>query len=108
MLALAAAPLSFSPLAGATRLSHMRIKMQEQVAEPEPVFNPVEFAKELPGVASPLGFFDPLQFCAGEATEGRGAFTGTQTMLHSKHCTCVCSTLHMHARAQSGSCVRSR
>ena len=74
MLSLAAAPLSFSPLTAATGLPRT-IKMQAEVAapEPEPVFNPVEFAKELPGVAGPLGFFDPLQFCAGEASEGRGA-----------------------------------
>jgi len=34
---------------------------------------PVEFAKSLPGVTGPLGFFDPLGFC-DEATEGKIRF----------------------------------
>lgn len=45
--------------------------MQEAAIVP---FNPVEFTKELPGVAQPLGFFDPLGFCAGDAPEGKIRF----------------------------------
>merc|ERR1719230_277755 len=40
-----------------------------------PAFNGVEFAKSLPGVTGPLGFFDPLGFCsADDITEGRIRF----------------------------------
>jgi len=33
---------------------------------PPPPFNPTEFAKTLPGITDPLGFFDPLGFCAAD------------------------------------------
>lgn len=38
------------------------------VPRPKSVFDPVAFTLTLPG-SSPLGLFDPLGFCAGEATE---------------------------------------
>merc|ERR1719353_1114400 len=44
---------------------------EEAPAAPEP-FNGVEYAKSLPGVTGPLGFFDPLGFCsADDITEGK-------------------------------------
>lgn len=45
------------------------IRMQEAAAAPveeEPPFDSVAFAKSLPGVADPLGFFDPAGFCSEE------------------------------------------
>ena len=36
----------------------------EEVAPPAPK-DPFDFPKELPGVAGPLGFFDPLDFASG-------------------------------------------
>merc|ERR1719213_867885 len=43
--------------------------MQEAAAveaepTPPPAFNPTEFAKTLPGITGPLGFFDPAGFCS--------------------------------------------
>lgn len=36
----------------------------EEETPPPPPFNPTEFAKTLPGITAPMGFFDPLGFCA--------------------------------------------
>ena len=59
--------LSSSPLRAAVR-------MQEAVAEEAPPtpppFNGVAFAKTLPGITDPLGFFDPIGFCSPDA-EGK-------------------------------------
>jgi len=61
--------------------------MQEAVAEtmpePEPPFNSVTFAKTLPGITSPLGFFDPLNFC-GEQTEGKVRFYREVELKHGR------------------------
>ena len=72
MLSLAAtAPLAFrAPLSA--------INMQQAAAatptpEAPPPFNPVTFAKSLPGITDPLGFFDPAGFCT-EATEEKIRF----------------------------------
>merc|ERR1711869_172343 len=47
---------------------------EEAPAAPAP-FNGVEYAKSLPGVTGPLGFFDPLGFCsADDITEGKIRF----------------------------------
>merc|ERR1712182_21089 len=49
-------------------------KEEEAPAAPAP-FNGVEYAKSLPGVTGPLGFFDPLGFCsADDVTEGKIKF----------------------------------
>merc|ERR1719478_1558625 len=62
------------------------IVMQEAVApepEPEP-FNPLKFAQSMPGVAGPLGFFDPLGFCSAEGvSEGKIRFYREVEL---KHC----------------------
>lgn len=84
MLSLASAPISFSPMVGAAATRAVSIKMQVTAPEPEPVFNPVEFTKALPGVAGPLGFFDPLGFCSGEATEGRVRFIREVELKHAR------------------------
>merc|ERR1719393_821403 len=54
----------------------------EGTPETPPPFNPVEFAKSLPGVADPLGFFDPLGYC-NEASEGKIRFYREVEL---KHC----------------------
>ena len=47
----------------------------EAPVEPEtpPPFDPIAYAKTLPGITDPLGFFDPLNFCEGK-TEGKIRF----------------------------------
>ena len=69
------APASFLPV----RAPLANLKMQE-AATP---FDPVAFTKALPGVTNPLGFFDPLGFCAGDVTEGRIRFLREVEL---KHC----------------------
>merc|ERR1719380_532150 len=50
-----------------------------------PAFNGVEFAKSLPGVTGPLGFFDPLGFCsADDATEGKIKFYREVELKHGR------------------------
>merc|ERR1719387_3135710 len=45
-------------------------------AEPEKPapFDGLTYAKTLPGITAPLGFFDPLGFCSGDVTEGKIKF----------------------------------
>jgi len=65
------------------------VQMQEAVAveETPPPFQPEAFAKTLPGITAPLGFFDPLGFCANDAenpaTEGKIRF---YREVEVKHC----------------------
>ena len=47
-------------------------------------FYPAEFAKSLPGATAPLGFFDPLGFCTGGATEGRVRFLREAEVKHGR------------------------
>merc|ERR1719482_889667 len=48
-------------------------------------FNGVEYAKSLPGVTDPLGFFDPLGFCsADDATEGKIKFYREVELKHGR------------------------
>merc|ERR1711937_719758 len=59
-------------------------KEQETVAE-TPAFNGVEFAKSLPGVLPPMGFFDPLGFCsADDITEGKIKFYREVELKHGR------------------------
>jgi len=68
MLSIAAASYGFvAPTA--PKLSNLRLTMQEAASAeaepaPPPAFNPTEFAKTLPGITGPLGFFDPAGFCS--------------------------------------------
>jgi len=60
----------------------------QEVVEPEappppPPFDPVTFAKSLPGISGPLGFFDPLGFCT-EATEGKIRFYREVELKHGR------------------------
>merc|ERR1719502_1775916 len=60
----------------------------QEAAAPEaeaPAFNGVEFAKSLPGVTGPLGFFDPLGFCSAEdITEGKIKFYREVELKHGR------------------------
>merc|ERR1711871_305529 len=57
---------------------------EEAPAEPAP-FNGVEYAKSLPGVTGPLGFFDPLGFCsADDITEGKIKFYREVELKHGR------------------------
>merc|ERR1711943_148535 len=52
---------------------------------PKPAFNGVEYAKSLPGVTGPLGFFDPLGFCSAEdITEGKIKFYREVELKHGR------------------------
>merc|ERR1719460_292544 len=52
---------------------------------PEPPFDGVEFAKTLPGITGPLGFFDPLGFCSKEdITEGKIKFYREAELKHGR------------------------
>merc|ERR1711907_857274 len=59
-------------------------KEEEAPAAPAP-FNGVEYAKSLPGVTGPLGFFDPLGFCsADDVTEGKIRFYREVELKHGR------------------------
>merc|ERR1711939_568839 len=53
-------------------------------------FNPNAFAKSLPGITAPLGFFDPAGFCSAEngaegaATEGKVRFYREVELKHGR------------------------
>merc|ERR1719231_2037272 len=60
------------------------IKMQAE-AEAPPVFDPVAFAKTLPGITDPLGFFDPIGFCSAEdVSEGKIRFYREVELKHGR------------------------
>merc|ERR1711990_85486 len=62
----------------------MTASVETDVEEPAPVWDPVAFAKTLPGITDPLGFFDPLGFCSQEGvTEGKIRF---YREVEVKHC----------------------
>lgn len=91
MLSLVAANTAFvAPAPVMMRAPASMITMQAEAAavvEPEPVpeppFDPVTFAKTLPGVTGPLGFFDPLNFCEG-ASEGKVRFYREVELKHGR------------------------
>jgi len=75
----------------ALSLSRVNVKMQEAVAEVEapPPFNPTEFAKTLPGITDPLGFFDPLGFCSEDGSSNEKVSEGKVRFYREvelKHC----------------------
>merc|ERR1719472_226942 len=58
---------------------------EEAVEAPAPVFNGETFAKSLPGVTAPLGFFDPAGFCsADDVTEGKIKFYREVELKHGR------------------------
>merc|ERR1711939_915983 len=74
------APMHLSKPAAIT----MTASVEPDVEEPAPVWDPVAFAKTLPGITDPLGFFDPLGFCSQEGvTEGKIRF---YREVEVKHC----------------------
>merc|ERR1719253_760420 len=59
------------------------VKMQEAVAPPP--MSPAEYAKTLPGIAEPLGFFDPLECSSAEGiTEGKIRFYREVELKHGR------------------------
>merc|ERR1719185_34015 len=54
-------------------------------AKAAPKFDGVAYAKELPGVTEPLGFWDPLGFCSDEKlTEGKLKFYREVELKHGR------------------------
>ena len=86
MMFAAASSTAFSaPSTMAVRSTRASLTMQEAAPVPEapPPFDPVKYAQSLPGVAGPLGFFDPLGFCK-EATEGKIKFYREVEVKHAR------------------------
>jgi hypothetical protein len=72
--------LSVSGMDEATRDGDPMVPMA-----PEAPFDGVEFAKTLPGITAPLGFFDPLGFCSKEdITEGKIKFYREVELKHGR------------------------
>merc|ERR1711939_914435 len=87
---IAAAGMIVQELATKDKLFMLAVGGQETVASepdadaPAP-FNGVEYAKSLPGVTGPLGFFDPLGFCsADDVTEGKIKFYREVELKHGR------------------------
>merc|ERR1711990_951026 len=54
----------------------MTASVETDVEEPAPVWDPVAFAKTLPGITDPLGFFDPLGFCSEDGSSNEKVSEG--------------------------------
>merc|ERR1711935_518407 len=69
----------------AVRPTRSSLTMQAEAAAPEapPPFDPVKYAKSLPGISGPLDFFDPLGFC-NEASEGKIKFYREVEVKHAR------------------------
>merc|ERR1719353_148204 len=81
-LSLASTPLSFVPTVVPAR--QLRSAPMMQAAEEAPAYNPVTFAQSLPGIAAPFGYFDPLGFCTGDASEGKVRFFREAELKHGR------------------------
>merc|ERR1719321_2423792 len=83
---IAAAGMIAQELASGQKLFTLAVGGQEAVApEKQAAFNGVEYAKSLPGVTGPLGFFDPLNFCgADDITEGKIKFYREVELKHGR------------------------
>ena len=93
MLSFAAASSAFtapSPLTSIKSVRNIRMQEAAEVPEPPPPFNPTEFAKTLPGISGPLGFFDPAGFCSADGasnevvSEGKVRFYREVEIKHSR------------------------
>merc|ERR1719409_2499345 len=70
-------------LATGDKLSMLSVGGQEAPAVGK--FNGVEFAKSLPGITDPVGFWDPLGFCsADDITEGKIRFYREVELKHGR------------------------
>jgi len=86
---IAAAGMIAQELASNQKLFMLSVGGQEEEKEEAPAapapFNGVEYAKSLPGVTGPLGFFDPLGFCsADDITEGKIRFYREVELKHGR------------------------
>merc|ERR1711871_1797978 len=83
---IAAAGMIVQELATGNKLFMLSVGGQEAAAQaPAPAFDGVEYAKSLPGVTGPLGFFDPLGFCsADDITEGKIKFYREVELKHGR------------------------
>ena len=84
-----AAPSKMSLKPVRAQLRMQEVAPVEEAAPVEPPFDPVAFAKTLPGITAPLGFFDPAGFCSPDGasnekvTEGKVRFYREVEL---KHC----------------------
>jgi len=81
------APSALSFVSARANLKMMADVAAEPEVEAPPPFSPSKFAQSLPGITDPLGFFDPLGFCADDAekpaSEGKIRF---YREVETKHC----------------------
>merc|ERR1719313_2898574 len=69
---IAAAGMIAQELATGDKLAAFSVMGKDAAKKAAPKFDGVAYAKELPGVTEPLGFWDPLGFCSDEKlTEGK-------------------------------------
>merc|ERR1719313_2420001 len=79
---IAAAGMILQEVASGEKLFTLAVGGQETAAAK---FDGVEFAKSLPGVTDPVGFFDPLGFCSDEyVTEGKIRFYREVELKHGR------------------------
>merc|ERR1719473_1202393 len=84
---IAAAGMIVQELATKEKLFMLSVGGQEtaEAEVPAPAFNGLEYAKSLPGVTGPLGFWDPLGFCSDEKlTEGKLKFYREVELKHGR------------------------
>merc|ERR1719407_414519 len=72
-------------LATGEKLAAFAVGGQEAAAEEAVPFSGETYAKELPGVTDPLGFFDPAGFCSADGiTEGKIKFYREVELKHGR------------------------
>merc|ERR1712134_173046 len=83
---IAAAGMIAQELATGSKLAAFSLMGKDAAKNAEPQkFDGVAYAKELPGVTGPLGFFDPLGFCsADDVTEGKIKFYREVELKHGR------------------------
>jgi hypothetical protein len=85
-----AAPSKMSLKPVRAQLRMQEVAPVEEAAPVEPPFDPVAFAKTLPGITAPLGFFDPAGFCSPDGasnekvTEGKVRFYREVELKHGR------------------------
>jgi GTP-binding protein len=82
---IAAAGMIAQELATGSKLLMATVAGKEAESTPPAPFNGEAFAKTLPGITGPLGFFDPLGYCSEEGiTEGKIRFYREVELKHGR------------------------
>merc|ERR1719486_565771 len=82
---IAAAGMMAQEVATGSKLAAFSVMGKDSAKNAAPKFDGVAYAKELPGVTEPLGFWDPLGFCSDEKlTEGKLKFYREVELKHGR------------------------